>query len=451
MRSNAQQAALYYARKRRIARATSFVLGATLTSLHTVKPWSQGSVEITNATVQVNMVAEGPFSAFYLMFRNPTALAQTITRASYALAYGLDTDGRTPLNAAGDADNSLWTLIPGLASFVIPAGTGAESPNFVSGVARSPRIAAPSVVRNDADPKPWLLVRLYTARISGHGLPILQTDWPGVDLGRHWTTHTTFSDRVTTPSGGTWTSPNRISAVYAAQFEMVTPGISFVEVGDSVDQGYQGEGTTTDHNNSGHVGCAAVSTQECPVSYANFGEAGTNSANFVTRTQAILPFLSPGTLLSYPTYTPNDSFDASTVQVAFARAMLIAQQAASNNGVKTVFRTPTPWGYAGANLVTIETYLAQVRAMASQGIDVLDWWAVLNDPDNDGTIIEAYGAADGHHPSEAGHAAVAAGTIEPYLSAIISTFVPAPSEPSILREDGAFLLREDGGRFLLEA
>jgi lysophospholipase L1-like esterase len=79
------------------------------------------------------------------------------------------------------------------------------------------------------------------------------------------------------------------------------------------------------------------------------------------------------------------------------------------NGIKPVMCTIPPDNEAGVSIAWVNELNTWVQSYArSQGYDVIDFYALLNDPLYPGHMLTTYSSGDGIHPNDAGYRAMGA-------------------------------------------
>lgn len=384
-----------------------------------VKPWSQGGSLAGSATIQNNYNAEGAYTAFRLGYGNYTTSPQTITKAIAAAPYGYDTDGFTPLNSGGSPDNTLWSAVAGAAGLVVPPGSG-SSPNLIWNYVFTPWQSLPSVARLDAGVLPLFAVRSYTTLGSAYGLAPQVTPWASINQGRTMLGYLKFADGVTNPANFAGaTGPQQSILPSIVQLRLANRGLGVAAAGNSLTQGY---GTTSDQNSWGFQACCSVSTPSRPVSWANFGIAGSVSTTFYQNALDVLAVATPD-VFCFPVFTPNDPITQPAMDAAFSRAIAIAQQCV-RAGIIPVLWTPMPDNQTGANQTMLLAQRNRTLVLRNQGMLVPDFYNVLNDPANPGHILVAYQSATqgSNHPNDAGDAACAVELVNQALNPCLAMY-----------------------------
>ncbi|MGZ4936610.1 MAG: GDSL-type esterase/lipase family protein [Halobacteriota archaeon] len=74
------------------------------------------------------------------------------------------------------------------------------------------------------------------------------------------------------------------------------------------------------------------------------------------------------------------------------------------NGIKPVMCTIPPDNEEGVSIAWVNELNTWIKSYArSQGYDVIDFYALLNDPTNPGHMLKRYSSGDGIHPNDAGY------------------------------------------------
>ncbi|PZR35785.1 SGNH/GDSL hydrolase family protein [Caulobacter segnis] len=374
-----------------------------------IKYMSQNASYIGAATIQNNYnIEDMAVSAVRLIYANHETTARTINKASVAFCWGIHTDGFTPLNSSGVPDNTLWVPITSATGLVNAASaTGAATPNFDRAYTATAWQAVPSV----GSGLRYMLIRTYgqitqtslSGTLSSSG--VAGGAWAGIDQGRHLTSCYKYaSDGVTNP--GSWTGVTFADGVCPAvvQVRSQTKGISLVGFGDSLTQGYR---TGADHDSFLFKAACLASKPQAPVTWANFGVAGSQSTNFYQEALKAISGPHKPSVLVFPVSSPNDpsATTQATLDASWARAQDIAARCKAA-GIVPVLWGPTPFYTTSQPAVRAQRDRAKAQCALS-GTLYFDAYSVLENPSSPDTLNPAYDYGDRHY-NEAGAAALGA-------------------------------------------
>lgn len=414
------------------APARSFGL-AKFSARQIVKPMSTGYAGgYGTSTCAVLYAAEAPFfQVRATLFNYYTASSLTIpVGAMCAAATAAPNNGYSPLNFDGSANSFTPMLFAGAASGTVPAcayQSGATN-NNVPGLLQTDWTPIVSIPRNDGGTLPLFMLRAYASGSQGLMMSLITgavtAGWPSVSQGRICDSYSTSGDYVSSNQGG-FVGNHRDVAILgvAVEFRGAVRGLSVFTVGDSLTQGSY---TTASQNGFGHLAGALVSTPSAPVSVVNAGFAGQQHAYIYSNASAYIAAFAPDVVV-FPVYSPNDTYSQANVNLALARTAAIIDQCIAAS-IVPIITTALPWNSISSAQDNVRKAMnATVLGWAANGgVLVADFDAALTDGGSPAQIQSKYknypsGNVDSNnqHPSDAGHAAMAA-ALQPSLQRLLN-------------------------------
>lgn len=357
-----------------------------------------------------------------LLYVNDQAEPWTVDGAAVA-ASAARGDGVTPVGPDGRPD-------PGLFRRVSFAGRGADTPLALDPPAPVASLTVPGNPHDVGRPvqawSDWLPVAALGRRDGGAGFLILvrtfarglsrfaaSTGGPDKALGR---LHAGFAADGDASDGApaAFTRNDRLFACHGVQIVSPQPGATVLGIGDSI----MGSSCTTgEMSGFGVRACAMVSTPAQPVSYVNEGFPGRNSLGFCTTGLWAVAAFRPQVALIQP-WTRNEPWTRAMADLAFARAMAVADAVRQQGGVPVLTTAaPSPSEDRDAEAAR-QTTNARVRGLAPQGWPILDTDQLWSQGGTPGRFRPGYDAGDGLHPNDRA-CADAAALLAPLLSRLI--------------------------------
>lgn len=306
----------------------------------------------------------------------------------------------------------------------VPAALGGTVNSIVPGLLVSDMVGITMLARTDSPAKsPLLQVRTYSADA--------QSAVFGVDLGTfntaigsndQWGSGTLAGDQVTawtnaatpmTITEGTsrWIQPA------AVRFFYDIPSFTLAVAGDSL---FRGQGSSANSYGWAQRLPALLGTSSQVFDVMNFGWSGQIHAASMLMARRLIALTQPN-MICIAAFSPNDTSPSQATQASldsnWAETLLTIDYA-RQHGVKVAVATSGPVNFYTTADALLKAQNAKVRALASEGVIVLDHAAVLENPANPARILPAYDSGDGIHYSDAGYAALAAAdapVLRPYI------------------------------------
>ncbi len=325
-------------------------------------------------------------------------------------------DGTTPIGRDGAPDAALWRR-------VFFDGGGADgSPPLEPETAAARSLDLPGNPRDPGRPvhawSDWLPLTALPRSDGGPGF-LLQvrsfsrgssrfaasTGGPDPAIGRLHAGFWCEGDATAPDSGGAsaFRRDDTLFACHGVQVIATTPGATVVGVGDSI---IHSSCTTGEMSGYGVRACALVSTATRPVSYVNEGFPGRNSLGFCTNgLWAIEQFRPQVTVIQ--SWTRNETWTGEQADLAFARAMAVADATRRRGGVPILTTAAPSFAEVPEAEPVRDAANERVRALGRQGWPVLDVDALWGTGGTPNVYRPDYDAGDGWHPNDRASAAAA--------------------------------------------
>ncbi len=414
--------------------------------------WVQ-TIANTPFTSHLETTLESPADCVRLIVPNNTnAIPGVAAVASTGSAAGLDPASGTPATANPDGltqnNSGVWShfLWGGASTVSLAAGSSANEPAFTV----SDWLQQNSQARSDASTQSALPVHYFRILLPssatvynvpqlvfGSDLYLGSGTWANdVSSDAIYTTHRLFrniyqnADGVTTPTNFTQNTL-QCGIPMIIQYGCRTRGMTVMVVGDSISEASPtpATGFSTECWGWAARACFAVSTQKFPVELAQFGWGGQTSAQYTQRffdlmaltDSAGLPVFLPDVLI-YSPFSPNDGSPTqaliNTQAYQTARVLAICQI----KGILPIIWTALPNNaYTSAVDAFRQALNTQIRNMGLSSLYLaLDFDSAVSTGGNPEQYKTGYSIADGEHPSDTGHQAIA-NVLIPVLQAIVSS------------------------------
>jgi hypothetical protein len=195
---------------------------------------------------------------------------------------------------------------------------------------------------------------------------------------------------------------DRLFACHGVQIITETLGATVLGIGDSI---IHSSCTSGEMSGFGIRACAMLSTAGRPVSYVNEGYPGRNSAGFAWCGDWAIRNLRPQVAL-IQTWSQNEPWTRDMAELSFARAVALADLARRHGGVPVLCTAAPVFADCPEAEVHRRHNIARVRALAAQGMPLLDLDALWGTGGNPNAYRPEFSAGDGMHPNDNGcHAA----------------------------------------------
>ena len=331
-------------------------------------------------------------------------------------------DGVTPLDADGRPDETSWHRV------TFEAG-GAESEPMLDPPLATRPLVVPGNPRDASRPvhawSDWVPVRALPRRDGGFGFLLLVRSFsrgllrfagcvgkPDASIGRLHAGF--FADGDATGGPAAFARNDTLLACHGVQYIAAIPAATVVGVGDSITTS---SCTTGEMSGAGFRACAMVSTPERPVSWVNEGFPGRNSLGFATTGLWTVNAFRPQIAI-IQAWTPNEPWTAEMADLAFHRAMAVAD-AVRNRGGVPILTTATPGlGDHPEAEPFRRASNERIRALTKHGWLVLDNDALWGTGDNPNRFQPRFDAGDGMHPND-GACQRSAGALAPMMRAVL--------------------------------
>jgi lysophospholipase L1-like esterase len=376
---------------------------------------------------------EADYDAVRIIIPNPVTAAVTGVKAAITAGQSNVANAGTNGSAAAidpTANNTLGTwstlLWSGAGSVTLPAGTSLDVPSYTA----SDWMKIRSVPRADGGTQPLLWLRIF---VPGAGNANAPASYHG-GLGTTWDIESSCAGRLirmrgqgvdgvgTINSFTTSSTPAYFNCPVIVQYLSRKTGLTVLVVGDSIDEGTG----ATDQLGWHYVAKHAVSTKDSPIELCVQAIAGANSATWLSRLNACIAAVTPD-YVSLPIYEVNDqatpmaSFGIMTSQFNAE----LAKKAALDNRAVPIIRTGNPSTVAVKAFTATDSLRQNLNdQMRLQGsaINLMDSDAVLaGDSGSNGQRVPIASLdADGIHPNDAGHLAIAQAQAIPLFRRLLS-------------------------------
>ena len=384
-------------------------------------------------TYQTVVVAEAPYVGVRVIIRN-NGPAYTLNDLAVAPSANAP-PGRNPSGGAGS-----WvrcTLAGANGPWTIPAALATNRPSYTV----FDLVDMTSLARTDGDTLPLLFARAYyaTGPASGYANttnPVPSghtTEWPGTSSGS--TTTVTSYNRgriiqadsaagnfVTSNQGGFTANDAYSTIIGEFEFLHARNALTVMALGDSITQG---DTSSANMLSPLHIACANVSTPSRPVCCMNYGFSSQKSTNFRERLQdAITAGVKPGVVV-YSAWTPNEWTTQTglwvTEMALMRKNLALIIDLCNANNIALVVSTGIPKNGLNTTYDAIRIgYNNEIRALANQGISVVDYDAVMTDGATPANLIAAY-TSDNTHPNDAGYELMGA-ALTPIIQAMSDAY-----------------------------
>jgi len=381
---------------------------------------SKWEAEAPFSRVRFRIYAEGAASTNYKMVAAVTETAENTTaKLSHPHVAGTPYSAlRSELGAPGWAT----VTVGGVANFDFPGSGAADAPKELV----TDWVELKSIARADGYTLPLLMMRAqHDGTANGPWSSTGGWDtWASEASGETWYR---VNQHCTISGGGhiddlTKTAVLANTALWCVpEFDYDVPAYTVMGVGDSNLENHGGNALGGTYGTWGLQACAAISSQQRPVSWFNCGRAGGTSSIFVPNGVTEILRVAPAVVV-YGAFTPNDS-TISAIKIDAMKSRLASIMAACNSvGAKLIVYTGIPKTGYTAQLDAFRLSLtAHVAALASKGLLAhVDFEQILGA----GTTPNAFGAGmdtgDGLHVSRAAAVLMAA-----KISPVINGLLPA--------------------------
>lgn len=397
-----------------------------------------GAVGASKYSFLSEVVAEGPFNAVRVWYANPGTSTFDIGAFTVAASPSAGNNGAllTWVNGAFSSPESP-TYRPGYeggtsASVTVPVGTNTNAgANRIMGWACSDWVLVNSVDRTDGGTLPIVQIRSWMTTPNATLISMSTTETSPfnsntANAGRTIATGV-FADTTgvytTAPTSNAFTaslSNTNWQCPCIVEFRYTSRGISVAAFGDSLTRGLA---TTNAHGIVpwGLVGCAAVSSQTKPVTFADFGFGSSQVDSTLERAQQMAPFLLPDVFILYP-FSTNTGVSDQQLWQGWRRVMATVNQA-RDLGCSVILVTFMPNALC-TDATSDNRRLAANQEMRNyaartQNVYILDASIITANNAVPQRFLPGYGDADNTHLIQPGHNAVGAG-LASILTEIIS-------------------------------
>lgn len=384
------------------------------------------------STFQTTLTLDAPAKAFRVILANAST-AGTLSFGAVAVGVGDAIDGNdAPTNAS-------WVTgtFGGAVAVDVAAAPAANRPTFVT----SDPISLPTKARADGRGLPIVALRGFVKSTSAVG-PSVQNN--GTTVGAAWQDlagNDTNGGHVYRPGCcvGDYASANFGNWGVGSGYLNYYPGVllqlealhdrrvlNVMVIGDSISEG--DTATANGLESYVHYACAAASTPDRPIVFANQGWASQPTQNALDRLSDLIAAGRRPQVVVYCPWSPNDTgggpFTGPTVDAMrfrLARAIELMQR----NGVVPILSTGAPRGFTSAQGDDFRVaFAAEIRALASgHGLRVVDTDAYWRDPANP----HAWGAGmnsnnDPLHPGSVAQKGVGRTVLAPMLASLAADY-----------------------------
>lgn len=366
------------------------------------------------------VAAEQPFDYVRVGYTNRGASPLTIDKMCMAAAPTFASNGTSGMTWVAGTFNAATAAAPGNGLPPAPSGSNAgvtvpALSNGVPGFAWSDWMQVSSLARTESasDPDPVLASRCPLVHIRSYcaagGALEQSVDGTGAlgqvfyaQNGRVFATGVVSGDKVANPSssglGEQWNNPWVLGDV--VQFAHRTQALNVAMVGDSITRGQGYYDSTKGYLSWGHFACAALSSADLPISFANYGFSGQTHAVSMRIARQLLDNLDLDAIVLFP-WSPNDGAASESVfTAAWIETMATAQYAISKR-VIPILATSIPCSGIGNGATDAFRIASNMKARAS-GLLVMDFDAAMTDSASPARIRSTFDR-DGTHPNNVGY------------------------------------------------